>query len=295
MTTTDLVIPAGETVGFVKIKSTEAGAVVNNYGTGDINIRVKPFSYIKSVVNINGVSGGADEESDENYLKRILLAPEGFSCAGSRMAYIYHALSAHPSIVDAQVEAPQIPASIEVGGEIFTEENGVIDGGEGFNAIVDYKTGTIVLNAQDVEYTITIPPQSTVNVYPLTQEDNLSEVVIQAVDDKLNGELNNPMCDVVQVLATIKTTKEITLNAVIGENFDKDITKSLIEDIAQEFKSYYRKKLNAEIVPSQFISKIGAIEGVYSCDCGDLQKISARINEYFDLDFTINVIQKGAV
>lgn len=42
-------------------------------------------------------------EEDENYKRRLLLAFDGYSTAGARQAYIYHALSADADVLDAKV------------------------------------------------------------------------------------------------------------------------------------------------------------------------------------------------
>ena len=45
-------------------------------------------------------------ESDEDYLRRMLLAPDGWSTAGPRDGYVYHALSADPNVKDATAITP---------------------------------------------------------------------------------------------------------------------------------------------------------------------------------------------
>lgn len=45
-------------------------------------------------------------ESDTELRRRIQLAPEGFSVAGPEGAYIFHALSADPSVLDASATSP---------------------------------------------------------------------------------------------------------------------------------------------------------------------------------------------
>ncbi|ACL72704.1 baseplate J-like protein [Thioalkalivibrio sulfidiphilus HL-EbGr7] len=45
-------------------------------------------------------------ESDEDYLRRFLLAPDGWSTAGPRDGYVYHALSADPDVKDATAITP---------------------------------------------------------------------------------------------------------------------------------------------------------------------------------------------
>lgn len=47
-----------------------------------------------------------DKESDEDFLARALLAPQAFSTAGPSNAYKYHALSAHPDVLDVAVDRP---------------------------------------------------------------------------------------------------------------------------------------------------------------------------------------------
>jgi len=52
-------------------------------------------------------------ESDADYLRRILLAHDAFSTAGSRQAYRYFALSADPAVKDADAVRP-LPGFIQV-------------------------------------------------------------------------------------------------------------------------------------------------------------------------------------
>lgn len=291
VTTENVTITAGQTVATVEIESQTATSDVNNYGTGDINILVKPESYIKSVTNLNGVTGGYDEESNENYIKRILLAPEGFSCAGSKKAYIYHTLSAHSSILDAQADSPQIPATIEYDNTTYTETDGEIES-EDFSAIFDYKTGKCILTVGDDTYTITIPPQSTVYVYPLTADDETPQTILSAVENKINGDEINPMCDVVIAQSPVKTTKAITLNVSVKADADFEKTLAQVTAVANDYKTAIRKKLKAEIEPSHITTPIGNIGGVYSVDTGTLTTTQADINEFFDITFTINATQR---
>lgn len=45
-------------------------------------------------------------EGDAELRRRIQLAPEGYSVAGPESAYVYHALSAHPDVLDASATSP---------------------------------------------------------------------------------------------------------------------------------------------------------------------------------------------
>lgn len=46
-------------------------------------------------------------ETDEDFRRRMVLAPEGFSVAGPRGAYIFHALSASADVLDASAISPE--------------------------------------------------------------------------------------------------------------------------------------------------------------------------------------------
>lgn len=45
-------------------------------------------------------------ENDDELRARILLAPHSFSVAGPEMAYVYHAMSAHPDVLHASATSP---------------------------------------------------------------------------------------------------------------------------------------------------------------------------------------------
>lgn len=51
-------------------------------------------------------------ESDLEFRRRIQLAPEGFSVAGPEGAYIFHALSADPGVLDASATSPTAGAVV---------------------------------------------------------------------------------------------------------------------------------------------------------------------------------------
>ena len=57
-----------------------------------------PFSFVLKARQTSRFEGGADEENDERLRDRAVLSLERFSTAGSRKAYIYHALSANAKV-----------------------------------------------------------------------------------------------------------------------------------------------------------------------------------------------------
>lgn len=103
----DVIIAAGETEGSVTATATVAGTACNGIAVGDINVMVAPTAYLLSVENTDESSGGSDEESDEEFAKRIKLAPNSFSVAGPKKAYEYHTYAASVAVKDVSVDAPE--------------------------------------------------------------------------------------------------------------------------------------------------------------------------------------------
>ncbi len=85
----------------------EPGTSGNGWQPGQISSLVdEPGDVEVATVNTSVTSAGYDEEDDDRLRERIKLAPEAFSTAGSRLAYVFHAKSAHQSIVDVAVLSP---------------------------------------------------------------------------------------------------------------------------------------------------------------------------------------------
>jgi phage-related baseplate assembly protein len=86
----------------------KARAVLLAYATGtDLDhIGALFATYRMQIMRASG-STPAQMESDERFRRRIQFAPEAFSCAGPRGAYIYYALGVDLSIVDAEAFSPE--------------------------------------------------------------------------------------------------------------------------------------------------------------------------------------------
>ena len=122
----DTEIPADTESVDVIVSALVAGSSSNGYGAGSIKQIVDNIAYLKSVENITVSSGGTDIESDESYRNRIFLAPETFSVAGPKLAYVYHAKSVSSDIIDVAVVSDE-PGVVKVypllsGGMLPSEE-----------------------------------------------------------------------------------------------------------------------------------------------------------------------------
>lgn len=99
-------IPPGELFVEVDATALDAGVACNGILPGQIKTVVDPLPYVVELTNLTVTSGGADKEELEAYRERIRLAPEEFSTAGPRLAYVALAKGAHQDICDASATSP---------------------------------------------------------------------------------------------------------------------------------------------------------------------------------------------
>lgn len=122
----ELVIEAGDLYTAVGATCTVTGEAGNGYLPGQVATIVKPLPFVAGAVNTTTTEGGSDIEDDESYAERIRTAPNSYSVAGPRRAYIHHAKSVSPAIIDVQVASPS-PGVVNVyplleGGELPGED-----------------------------------------------------------------------------------------------------------------------------------------------------------------------------
>lgn len=105
-TTHDAYVPIGETYVDVPAQCMTAGVVGNGYAIGQINAVVDLFDYCAKCENITVSDDGADQASDEEYYNLMRTSMDGYSCAGSRGAYIYIAKKVSTEIADVIPNCP---------------------------------------------------------------------------------------------------------------------------------------------------------------------------------------------
>lgn len=87
-----------------------ARAVMPAYATGsDLDALAAIMGIERFILDPGDPGEGipATLESDEDFRRRMVLAPEGFSVAGPEGAYIFHALSADSDVLDASATSPE--------------------------------------------------------------------------------------------------------------------------------------------------------------------------------------------
>lgn len=116
------VIKSGEMSVDARATCTETGAKGNGYLAGELNRLVDPVPFVATVKNTTASAGGADEEDDESFRKRIHEAPERYSTAGPVGAYEYFTKESSALVTDVSVDSPA-PTEVVVyplltGGEV---------------------------------------------------------------------------------------------------------------------------------------------------------------------------------
>ena len=272
-TTEDLVIPAGDTVGEVTIKSVNTGSSVN-YGIGEINGLIENYEFVESVTNTTACVGGTDEEDDDAFRERIATAPEHFSTAGTIGGYEYYIKSAHKDIVDVQVILPDNNASIEIGGQTYEETDGVIDAGT-ITAEVDYYNCSVDITSGNQTFTVNFPKQGEVDCYILTSSGVCSPEILDVVDNYVSADDKRPLTDYPKYFSAIKN--EFTLSPIIYIERDADFNtvKTNVLSVLNEYLSTLKKQLNTEVLPTTLIKIIRNVTGVYDVDLNGFVKISA--------------------
>lgn len=84
-------------------------SLMTAYATGSdldqVALRVGVF---RQLIDAGDPGNGIDPtyEDDDSLRQRIVLAAESFSCAGPELAYVFHAKSSHPDVLDASATSP---------------------------------------------------------------------------------------------------------------------------------------------------------------------------------------------
>lgn len=102
-------IPAGELSVLAECVCTVAGKIGNNYSAGEICTLVTPTGFISAVANTTSSTGGADEESDDEYREGIYNAPNKYSTAGPDDAWVAFVKDFNTDVED--VKPATVPGS----------------------------------------------------------------------------------------------------------------------------------------------------------------------------------------
>lgn len=289
ITTDDLIIPAGETVGYVEIKSVQAGSALN-YKAGEVNTLLSNYEFVESVENITDCTGGTDEEKDDPYRERIASAPEHYSTAGPDEAYKYYIKSAHKDIIDVCCVKPDDDVTIELNGVTYKEVDGKIET-DIMTAQINYNKCECQISFSETpqSFKINFPKQGELNYYILTNDGEVSETILQTVEEYVNSGERRPLTDYVRYFSAICKNVSFSPTVYIKRDADFDMVSSQVLEALNTFSNEIKKHLNQEILPSNLTTLIGNIAGVYDVDLKGFEAVYANEKEFLSLAIGENI------
>jgi phage-related baseplate assembly protein len=222
-TSARITIAAGVTTASVAATATAPGAAANGYLPGQVNVQIRPSALIASVVNTTTTAGGSAPESDDHLRTRIQAAPNQFSVAGPVGAYRFFAISADPSIIDAQIVS----------------------------------TAPGVVNAYVLTGPVSVQPAASPNSAGVASSSILAKVAAA-----LNADSVRPLTDTVNALAVTEIDYQITATVTLYSDADPTATIAAASAAAQELALELAAKIRRDIVPSQIIAAL-SVAGVY--------------------------------
>ena len=242
-----------------------------------------------------------ENETDENYIKRILLSPEGYSCAGPELAYIYFILSAHSSITDAAIDVPDENASIFLSAPLEGEVPQSCEGGikeefitntisnSAFSASMDFEKEEIEITLNQAleaggKIKVRIPHPYKVIPYVLTDEGAASDEVLAAVSETLKDV--RPLTDYVIPKSAEVINFEISGTVYLTQNADENTVKNAVNEALNAFLGQFKNKLNKSVRKNKIRTAVCNIEGVFDFKLNTPET---------SLDAAKNINYKGAV
>jgi phage-related baseplate assembly protein len=218
-----LTIAAGTLSGVASATATIAGAGANGYLPGQIAVQLSPSVLIASAVNVSTSADGSAPETDDHLRARIQAAPNQFSVAGPEGAYRFFALSADPTIADAQIASPA-PGAVSV--YVLTGPVGLQPATPPNAAGI---AGTALLN----------------KVSTLLSADNV-----------------RPLTDTVSVFPVTEVDYQISGTITLYTDTDPAATMTAANSAAQSFAIALASRIQRDIVPSQIVEAL-SVPGVY--------------------------------
>lgn len=184
----DVTIPAGRSWIDVDCECTEDGAFSNGFEYSEITRLIDQVPFVREVYNISVSKGGSDYENDDDFRKRILNAPSGYSAAGAADSYVYCIKRLDSQIADVAIQQGEndgeLDAYILTKSGVPTEEQiadyqNLIDSAD-FRPLTDKVTvqpATPVTYGVDVKYYISRKNASKVTSIRMAVEDAIDEFI----------------------------------------------------------------------------------------------------------------------
>ena len=158
-----------------------------------------------------------------------------------------------------------------------------------------YRYHTLSAHQSITDVEILSPSPGVVNIYPLTENGNPTEEVLDIVRKYYEKDGIRPLTDYVQVLSPEKVL--FSINAIIWlfKDADFNLVQTTINAKLEEYKKLLSSKLGKSVIRTQIIAILNGIYGVFKVDLqtpndielqkyqwAELQNFNIRIGGYAD-------------
>lgn len=129
-----------------------------------------------------------------------------------------------------------------------------------------YRFHTLSAHQSVIDVEVLSTEAGVVDIYPLTANGNPSNEMIQIITNYLSDEKVRPLTDKVVVHAPEKINFSIIANLVLYLDADLKTVQTLINERLNEYKKEMSSVLGKDIVPTQIITILNSIYGVYKVE-----------------------------
>ncbi|WP_068083131.1 baseplate assembly protein [Novosphingobium rosa] len=215
-------------------------------------------------------------ETDDDFRRRIVLAPQGYSVAGPEGAYIFHALSASSDVRDASATAPQ-PDDIKALVIALLQERAV--------------DAAVVTDMQTMLDNAVWPGTVEVTILSRTGDGTAPQATIDAVLAALSSDTVRPLTDFV----TVKSTEAVPYSVDATLYFDDGPDRSVVLAAARDrLQTYITMSLllGRDIVRAGHISALMP-QGVQNVDLRSPAADQALSDQQSPNCISINLVDGG--
>ncbi|MCD8024758.1 MAG: baseplate J/gp47 family protein [Candidatus Gastranaerophilales bacterium] len=253
------------------------GALIKNQFNEAAKLNLVQYSSYPILDFLGGYKGveRLEDEDDDSYRERILLAPESYSVAGPALAYEYFCKSADSSIVDVKCEVPDDTITVDINGtaaelsEISADDDTTYAASNDLAEITaSYQTGTVQITLNEAlaagsVITVTVPRPYKTNIYVLTESGEADNEIIEAVENILSDDVI-PLCDYPVVQSAEIVEFEISGTIYITKDADLETVESEVNEALNTYLETLKGSLKKAVVLNQIIATVvEKIEGVH--------------------------------
>ena len=146
--------------------------------------------------------------------------------------------------------------------------------------MASYQAHALGASQTIVDVALTTPWPGLVNVYVLTSSGQPTKDILDLVTAALDSTSVRPLTDQVMVLPPSQVCFEIQASLTLYSWADSTQVQSNVQSSLATYAANLRQKLGQAVVPSQIITLIGEVDGVYDVDLQTPQAITLATNQW---------------